>query len=136
MTFVVFNFAIQVVVVLFPGLVMHHALARRMLMLDEDQSTYPIDEMQLLALGILPALALANTVGTVLAIFHLFYWWAYLAAVLLIVGWLCRDAVATLSAIGSVLWAPFRLLSRGNLMGFVAVAIFLQVLAGMLIEAR
>jgi hypothetical protein len=136
MAFTALVFAAELLLILFPGLVMHHALARRVLMLDADKSSHPVDELQLLGFGILPGLALANTVATLLAIVHAFYWWSYLALVALLVGWLWRDALATLSAIGAVFRLSFASLLRGNLMLVVAVAMFLQTGTGLMLEAQ
>jgi hypothetical protein len=136
MILVAIAFISQLVLVLFPGLVFHRALAVRILALDADKSAYDITEVDLLAYGLLPGLALANTVGTLLAIVHLFYWWAYLAVTVILVGWRWRDALATLAAVGMAARASFQSLLRGNLMVVVAYAIFLQTLAGMLVEAQ
>jgi hypothetical protein len=129
-------FVSQLLLVLFPGLVLHRALAGRILALDADKSAYDITEVDLLAFGLLPGLALANTVGTLLAIVRLFYWWAYLAVMIILVGWRWRDALATLAAVGMAVRESFRSLLRGNLMVVIAYAIFLQTLAGMLVEAQ
>jgi hypothetical protein len=136
MTLAIFAFIVDLLLILFPGLVIHHALARRVLSLDADRSSTAVDEVDLLVFGLLPGLALANTVGTLLATFQFFYWWSYLAAMGLLVGWLWRDAMATVQAVGEALRRSLRSLLRGNLMVLVAVAIFLQTLAGMLVEAQ
>jgi len=136
MTFALLVFLTEVFLILFPGLVFHRALATRVLKLDAEESTYPIDEVQLLGFGILPGLALANTLGTVLAIVHLFYWWAYLTAVLLLLGWRWRDTFATVAAIGALVRLSFGSLLRGNLMVAVAGFIFVQTMAAMLVEAQ
>jgi hypothetical protein len=125
-----------VLLILFPGLVIHRALARRVLLLDADKSTMVLDEVDLLIFGLMPGLALANTVGTVLAIFHVFYWWSYLIAMSLLIGWLWRDTLATLSAVGEAVRRSLHSLLHGNLMVIVAGAIFLQTLAGMMVEAQ
>jgi hypothetical protein len=135
MLFALFVFFAELLLILFPGLVLHRALARQVLALDEGDSAWAIDEVDLLAFGLLPGLALANTVGTVLAIFHLFYWWSYSAAMIVLVAWRWRDALATLSAIVTLVRRSFRSLARGNLMVVVAAAIFLQTGAGMLAES-
>jgi hypothetical protein len=136
MTFAALAFVAELLLILFPGLVLHRALAGRVLMLDADKASHSVDEVELLGFGILPGLALANTVGTVLAIFHGFYWWSYLALMAVLVGWRWRDALTTLSAAGAVVRLSVESLLRGNLMVVVAVAIFLQTLAGMLVEAQ
>jgi hypothetical protein len=129
-------FISQLLLVLFPGLVLHRAVARPLLSLDAGNAAYDVTEVDLLVFGLLPGLALANTVGTLLAVVHLFYWWSYLALVVVLVGWRWRDAVATLAAIGMAVRASFGSLLRGNLMVIIAYAIFLQTLAGMLVEAQ
>jgi hypothetical protein len=136
MTFTVLIFVSEVVLILFPGLVMHRALARRLLALDAEGNAYPIDEVELLGFGMLPGLALANTGATVLAIIHFFYWWSYLALMVLLVGVFWRDALATLRAVAEAARRSFHALARGNLMVVVAVAIFLQTAAGMLVIAQ
>jgi hypothetical protein len=129
-------FISQLALVLLPGLVFHRALAVRALRLDQGKSAYDLTEVDLLVFGLLPGLALANAVGTLLAIVHLFYWWAYLAIIIILVGWRWRDALATLAAIATAIHESFRSLARGNLMVVIAYAIFLQTLAGMLVEAQ
>src|ERR1700760_1937177 len=99
MTFGALTFFAEVLLILFPGMVLHRAVATRVLMLDAGKATYPIDEVELLGFGLLPALAIANTVGTVLALIHGFYWWAYLAVMAGLVAWRWRDSRATLSAL-------------------------------------
>jgi hypothetical protein len=136
MAFAALTFVAELLLILFPGLVLHRALARRVLLLDAGEASHSVDEVELLGFGILPGLALANTVGTVLAIFHVFYWWSYLALMVVLVGWRWRDALATLLAAGAVVRLSVGSLLRGNLMVIVAVAIFLQTLAGMLVEAQ
>jgi hypothetical protein len=136
MLFTLFIFVAELLLILFPGLVLHRALAQRVLVLDDKDSAWSIDEIDLLLFGLLPGLALANTVGTILAVFHIFYWWAYLASVTFLVAWRWRDALATLSAVGELVARSFRSLLRGNLMVLVAIAIFLQTGAGMLVEAQ
>jgi hypothetical protein len=136
MTLTAVAFFSQLLLVLFPGLVLHHALAIRVLRLDIGDPAFKLTEVDLLVFGLLPGLALANTVGTLLAVVHLFYWWAYLAVVVIVVGWRWRDAVATLAAVGMVVRESFRSLLRGNLMVVIAYAIFLQTLAGILVEAQ
>lgn len=136
MLFATLVFVAEVIVILLPGLVLHRALAKAVLMLDEDSTSYSVGEIELLGFGILPGLALANTVGTLLAIVHGFYWWSYLAAMVLLVGWRWRDALGTLSAVVAVFRGSFESLLRGNLMVVVAIAIFLQTAAGMVVEAQ
>jgi hypothetical protein len=114
MTFAAFVFVAEVLLILFPGMVFHRALAKRLLVLDADESSHPIDEVELLGFGILPGLALANTVGTVLAIFHIFYWWSYLIVTVLLLGWRWRDALATLSAVGAFVQLSIRSLLRDH----------------------
>jgi hypothetical protein len=136
MAFTAFVFVAELLLILFPGVVIHHALARRLLVLDAENTSFPIEEIQLLGFGLLPGLALANTAGTLLAIFHVFYWWSYLTLMILVVGWLWRDALATLSAVGAAFRLSLASLLRGNLMVVVAVAIFLQTGAGLMLEAQ
>jgi hypothetical protein len=135
MAFAVLVFVAELLLILFPGLVLHRALARRMLALDGGQSAWPVDEVDLLIFGLLPGFALANTVGTVLAIFHVFYGWSYFLLMAVLVAWRWRDARATLSAVGDCARRSFRSLAQGDLMVVVAIAIFLQTGAAMLVES-
>jgi len=134
MALAAFYLVLQLIFVLFPGLVLHRALARQILKSDAGGSA-AIDEGDLLGFGLLPGLALAGTVGTILAIFQIFYLWSYLAAVILIVVAFRRDAMATLAAIKAVAARSLKSLMQGNLMIVVAVAIFIQTAAGMLAES-
>src|ERR1700694_2154720 len=115
-------FVTQLLFVLFPGLILHRAVARRIVKLDGRGSTGTIDEVDLLGFGLLPGLALANTVGTGLAIVHAFYWWSYLAAMTFVVVILWRDAIATLSAVGTCATRWLRSLMHGDLLMVVARA--------------
>jgi len=136
MTFAAFVFFAELLLILLPGVVLHRALAKRVLAIDDDRTNCPVDEVALLGFGLLPGLAIANTIGTALAVVHAFYWWTYLAAVLLLLAWRWRDALATLNAVAAAVSRSFRSLMRGNLMVIVAVAVFLQLGAAMLIEAQ
>src|SRR5215218_6958867 len=98
MALAAFYLVTQLICVLFPGLVLHRALARRIFKWDASGSA-AIDEVDLLGFGLLPGLVLAGTVGTFLAIIQVFYLWSYLAAMILIVVVFRRDAMATLAAI-------------------------------------
>jgi hypothetical protein len=128
-------FVTQLAFVLFPGLVLHRALARRILNLDAGGANGKMDEVDLLGFGLLPGLALANTVGTVLAVFHVFDRSWYLAVMALIVVILWRDAMATILAIGEFARRSLSSLAHGDLMIVVAAAILVQTAAGMLVEA-
>jgi hypothetical protein len=132
MALAAFYLVTQLIFVLFPGLVLHRALARRILKWDGSTA---MDEVDLLGFGLLPGLVLAGTVGTILAIFQAFYLWSYLAVMILIVVVFRRDAIATLAAIKSMVERSLKSLMQGNLMIVVAVAIFVQTAAGMLAES-
>jgi len=134
MALAAFYLAIQLIFVLFPGLVLHRALARQILKRDARGSA-AIDEGDLLGFGLLPGLVLAGTVGTLLAAIQAFYLWSYLAVMALIVVVFRRDAMATLAAIRTIAGRSLTSLMQGNLMIVVAAAIFLQTTAGMLAES-
>src|SRR4051812_29953008 len=101
MALAAFYLVTQLIFVLFPGVVLHRALARQILKRDAGGST-GMDEGDLLGFGLLPGLALAGTVGTILAVFQIFYLWSYLTVVTLILVIFWRDAVATLAAIKTI----------------------------------
>ncbi|CAN0507559.1 unnamed protein product, partial [Phaeothamnion confervicola] len=109
--------------VLFPGLVLHRALARQIQKWDARRSA-AIDEGDLLGFGLLPALVLAGTVGTFLAAVQAFYLWSYLTVMIFIVVVFRRDAMATLAAIRTIAGRSLKSLMHGDLMIVVAVAIF------------
>jgi hypothetical protein len=134
MTLAAFYLLTQLIFVLFPGLILHRAFARRILKWDARGST-AMDEGDLLGFGLLPALAFAGTIGTILAVFQAFYLWSYLAAVAIIVVVFRRDAMATLAAIKAVAESSLKSLMQGDLMIVVAIAIFVQTAAGMLAES-
>src|SRR5437016_620217 len=91
--------ASQVLFMLFPGLVLHRALAVRMLALDKAASPAgEIPESDLVVYGLIPGLVIANTIGTVLALFGLFRALVFVAVMVAVVVWRWRDAVATLRA--------------------------------------
>lgn len=134
MALAAFYLVTQLIFVLFPGLVLHRAFARRILKWDARGST-AMDEGDLLGFGLLPGLVLAGTVGTILAVFRAFYLWSYLTVMTLIVVIFWRDAMATLAAIKAITERLLKSLMQGDLMIVVAVAIFVQTTAGMLAES-
>jgi hypothetical protein len=129
--------ATQLLLVVFPGLVMHRFIAMRLLALDAPKSPMGVvGEVELLGFGLLPGLAISNTVGTVLAIFGIFRTVLFVAVMLAVVAWRWRDAQAILLAVGDVFRLSWRSLARGNFMVIVAFAIFLQTIAGLLVMTQ
>src|SRR5437763_3242383 len=63
----------QLLLMVYPGLVLHRALALRFLSPDAKPSSPVIDEVDLLAYGLLPGLAIVNTFGTVMVVFVMVY---------------------------------------------------------------
>lgn len=129
--------ATELLVIVFPGLVLHRALATRVLALDE--ATTPnseIRETDLLVLGLLPGLAIASTIGTALALFGLLRTPIFAAVMIALVAWRWRDALATLSALSDSGRAASRSLARGELLTLIAILIFAQNLIGLLIDAQ
>jgi hypothetical protein len=94
-----------------------------------------MDEGDLLGFGLVPGLVFAGAIGTILAVFHVFYLWSYLTAVTIIVVVFRRDAMATIAAIKAVAESLPKCLMQGDLMIVVAVAIFVQTAVGMLAES-
>jgi hypothetical protein len=126
----------QLLLMVFPGLVLHRALALRFLSLDAKPLSSAIDEVDLLAYGLLPGLAIVNTIGTVLAVFGVFRTWVYVTVIIAALLWRRRDAVATLGAMGQFVGRCAQCLRRGDLLVIVAVVLFFQTAFGLLLEAQ
>jgi hypothetical protein len=129
--------ATQLLFIVFPGLVLHRALAMRLL--GVDRATRPaaeIPESALVVYGLLPALAIANAIGTILALFGLFHTTVFVAVMMAALIWRRRDAVATLAALADLFRMLWRALVRGELMILVAIGIFLETALGLLVNAQ
>jgi hypothetical protein len=129
--------ATQLLFIVFPGLVIHRALAVRLLALDQAKGVEgEVREQDLLVFGLLPALAIGSEIGTVLALLGLFRTTVFVGVTAAVVIWRWRDAAATLVAIAGQGRAIWRSLAGGDLMVLVAVGFFLQTAFGLLVEAQ
>jgi hypothetical protein len=127
----------EVLFIVFPGLVLHRAVAVYVLTLDKPAaSAGEIRETDLLVYGLLPGLAIANTVGTVLAIFGLFRTTVFVAVMTALVIWRWRDALATLFALRDLGSSALRSLGRGELMTLVAIVIFAETAFALVVQAQ
>jgi hypothetical protein len=129
--------ATQLLFVIFPGLVLHRALAVRLLTFDTARSSETeIRDSDLVLYGLLPALAIASEIGTVLSLLKLFRTEAFVAVMVAAVVWRRRDAAATLAGIRDLGWAMWQSLQRGELLTLVAAGIFLETAFGLLVYAQ
>jgi hypothetical protein len=129
--------ATQVIVVVFPGLVLHRALAMWVLALDKPANPDgEIREADLVVYGLLPGLAIVNEIDTILALLKLFRLEVYLAVVAAAVIWRRQDTAATLRGVRDLGVAIWQSLVRGELMTVVVIAIFLQTAFALLIVAQ
>jgi hypothetical protein len=121
---------IGLAVCLLGGMAVHRALARRWFGALED-----IPERELLLHGLLASLIVSGTLGTYLALLHLFYPLAFAAVFAAVLGWLREDARATLlearraarELLGDL--RRLRLLPLFATLGFVALGVMLALLA-------
>jgi hypothetical protein len=128
---------LTLLLMLFAGAVLHRALAARLLATNGIKigSTGGPSELDVLFLGILPALVLIGTIDTYLALFHLLRADVTLAVFVLLVLWRWRDAFATLGALVTLAVDGWRASKRLDVVtlaataGFFAVATCLFVLA-------
>jgi hypothetical protein len=129
--------ATQILLIFIPGLVLHRALACRILLLDQPaNSESKIRESDLVVYGLLPGLTIVNTVGTILALCGLFRLSVFIAVLVALTVWRWRDAAATIAALRELCCAPWQSLARGNLLILVAIGIFLAAGFGLLVEAQ
>jgi hypothetical protein len=129
--------ATQLLFIVFPGLVLHHALAVRLLALDQAKSPEAeISNRDLVVYGLLPGLVIVNTLGTLLALFGLFRTEVFATVVAAAVIWRWRDATATLLALAHQGRAMWRSLARGELMVLLAILIFTRTTIGLLVDAQ
>jgi hypothetical protein len=134
----------QLLLMVYPGLVLHRALALRFLspeakpssLSEAKPSSSVIDEVDLLAYGLLPGLAIVNTIGTVLAGLGVFRTWVYVTIIIAALVWRRGDAVATVGAMAQVVSKFGQCLGRRNLLVIGAIGLFLQTAFGLILEAQ
>lgn len=137
MTLTIAALGTQILFVVLPGLILHRALAVRVILLDQYATPKtPIPESDLVVFGLLPGLAIVNTIGTILALFGLFRLPTFLAVVAALTIWRWRDAAATIAAFGDLGRTTWDSLARGNLLIVVAIVFFLTTAFGLLIDAQ
>jgi hypothetical protein len=120
--------ATQLIFVLFPGLVLHRALATRLL-LSADNCGNPnskIRESDLVVYGLLPGLAIVNEIGTLLSLVKLFRIEVYVTIVSALILWRRSDARNTLTGLFELIQVVRQSICRRPLLSMVAFAIFLQ----------
>jgi hypothetical protein len=129
--------ATQLLLVIFPGLVLHRSIAGRLLNLDKANApAAEIPETDLVIYGLLPGLAIASTIGTILALFGLFRMELFAAVMVGAVIWRRREAIVTLVALAGNAKAIWRSLARGELMTLVAIGIFAKTIFGLVVYAQ
>ena len=129
---------VAVVLLLAAGSVLHRALAARLLLIDEIK--LGVDgspkERDILFLGLLPALALIGTIGTCLAMVHLFRADVTVAVLLVLVLSRRRDAMATLGAVRALVADGWRAVCRFQLVTLAAVGALVALAACLLALAQ
>lgn len=116
--------ASELACIVFPGLVLHRAIASRLLSRDEaSDGLGQVEPGDLALLGVVPGLALVGTIGTVLAIFGLFNTPVFLLTMAAVVVWRIRDAHATVLDLRDLLARCWRPLKGGNPLAWFALVI-------------
>jgi hypothetical protein len=123
---------------LLAGSVLHRALAVRLLAINGIKIglTGNPSEVDILILGILPALALIGTIDTYLALFHLLRADVTLALFVLLVLWRRRDTLATLGALQTLAVGGWWALKRLDVVTLTATAGFIALAAGLSVFAQ
>jgi hypothetical protein len=129
--------ATQLLLIVFPGLVLHRAIADLLLRLDDaDSPEGEIPEGDLVIYGLLPGLVIADMVGTVLALLGVFRTEIFAAAMIGLVIWRHREARLTLAALAGHAKAIWQSLARGELMTLVAIGLFARIVFGLVLNAQ
>src|SRR5262249_47951540 len=95
-----------------------------------------VNEVDLLAYGLLPGLAIVNTIETVLAVLGIFRTWVYVIVIIAALVWRRRDAIATVGAMAQLVSKCAQCVGRRNLLVIVAIGLFLQTAFGLILEAQ